>query len=494
MNYNIEKNLLKTIMMSFLVIMSAMILAISFFYLENTQDNLKKQMKNYENEYYKEIKETLKMRVTMVTDILDYNIAYSNLTEQEQKEYAIKLLSNLTFEQKKSNYIFIYEVVNFEGGDNFAKMLVNPNRPDLSGKFISTNEEDVNGKKFRKEFLENIIKTGESYTSYSYKKPDSKNLIYKLSYFKFYPKYNWIVAVGIYTDDIENELNIKKEEQEQEIKKQISQNIILFLLFFIIAILISMAISNEIYKILKDYRQKVDENEKELKILNKSLEEMMSNIAHQWRQPLAEISSILMLIKLKYDTNRLDKDSMKQKLKEANMVLEYMSNTIDDFRGFFSTNKEKEKFYLSELIDSVITINSTVLRINNIQIDVNIDKNIELETYLNEYQQVVLNILKNAKDVLIEKDIKKPLIKIYSLEDKNSISLIIEDNGGGINIEPLNKIFEAYYSSKSQSKGTGIGLYMSKMIVEKSLKGILSVENSNFGAKFSIILEKEIKS
>jgi signal transduction histidine kinase len=373
-------------------------------------------------------------------------------------------------------------------------MLVNPNRPDLSGKFISTNEEDVNGKKFRKEFLENIIKTGESYTSYSYKKPDSKNLIYKLSYFKFYPKYNWIVAVGIYTDDIENELNIKKEEQEQEIKKQISQNIILFLLFFIIAILISMAISNEIYKILKDYRQKVDENEKELKILNKSLEEMMSNIAHQWRQPLAEISSILMLIKLKYDTNRLDKESMKQKLKEANMVLEYMSNTIDDFRGFFSTNKEKENFYLSELIDSVITINSTVLRINNIQIDVNIDKNIELETYLNEYQQVVLNILKNAKDVLIEKDIKKPLIKIYSLEDKNSISLIIEDNGGGINIEPLNKIFEAYYSSKSQSKGTGIGLYMSKMIVEKSLKGILSVENSNFGAKFSIILEKETKS
>ncbi|WP_198304405.1 cache domain-containing protein [Arcobacter vandammei] len=491
MNYNIEKNLLKTIMISFLTIMTTMILAISFFYLKNTHDNFDKNTKAYENEYYQEKKDILKMKVTMVSDILDYIFSNSLLNKEDQKKYAIELLSNLTFEQNKSNYIFVYEVVNFEGGDNFAKMLVNPNRPDLIGQFISTNEVDMNGIKFREEFLENIKKYGESYTSYSYKKPDSKDFIYKLSYFKLYPKYNWIIAVGVYTDDIENELNLRKTEQKYEIKNQIFQNVILFLLFLTIAILISIAISNEIYKILKKYRQQVNENEKELKVLNKSLEEMMSNIAHQWRQPLAEISSILMLIKLKFDTEKLDSALMEQKTKEANMVLEYMSNTIDDFRGFFSTNKEKEQFNLNEFINNVVLINSTILKTNNIKVDINIDKNIFIKTIINEYQQVILNILTNAKDALVEKKIENPYIKIYAKETLESVSLFIEDNAKGISIKPINKIFDAYFTTKSYSNGTGIGLYMSKMIVEKNMKGKLKVENKNEGAIFTIALLKD---
>ncbi|HJE02898.1 MAG TPA: HAMP domain-containing histidine kinase, partial [Aliarcobacter thereius] len=275
------------------------------------------------------------------------------------------------------------------------------------------------------------------------------------------------------------------------IKKQIFQNIILFVLALLIAILISTAISNEIYKILKNYRKQVDENEKELKILNKSLEEMMLNIAHQWRQPLAELSSILMVIKLKYDTNKLDAITMEQKGREANMVLEYMSNTIDDFRGFFSSNKEKENFILLELISSVISINKNVFNLNEIIVDVNIDKNIKIYNILNEYQQVVLNILKNAKDVLLEKNIKNPQIKIYADDNENSTILYIEDNAGGILISPINKIFEAYFSTKNDKNGVGIGLYMSKIIVEKSLKGKILVENSSLGAKFSIVIFKD---
>ncbi|MDX4071695.1 cache domain-containing protein [Aliarcobacter skirrowii] len=492
MNNNIEKNLLKTIILSFIATISALVFAISAFYVKNTQDNFELDMQKYVNVYYNDVKDMLKNKINIVIDILEHNEKVLNLRKDELKKFNANFLNNITFEKNKSNYIFVYEVVNFDGGDNFAIMLVNPNRPDLAGSLISTNEIDTHGKKFREEFLENIKKYGESFTKYSYKKPDSNEAQYKLSYFKYYEKLNWIIAVGVYIDDIEKELIKQRNELENKIEKQIFQNVLLFIMFLMIAILFSITISNKIYNILKIYKEKVIENEKELKLLNKSLEEMMSNIAHQWRQPLSELSSILMLIKLKYDKNSLDKETMQKKSKEANMVLEYMSNTIDDFRGFFSTTKEKEEFFLNELLNNVISINSNVLKMNNIDIKIDINKDIKLNSFLNEYQQVILNILKNSKDALIERDIKNPTIKIEAFEDEKSVTLTIEDNGGGIDVKPLNKIFEAYFSTKNQNKGTGIGLYMSKMIVEKSLKGEIRVENIYKGVRFSITIAKNI--
>jgi len=197
-----------------------------------------------------------------------------------------------------------------------------------------------------------------------------------------------------------------------------------------------------------------------------------------------------MFIKFKFDLNTLDSQTMDKKSKEATQVLEYMSHTIDDFRNFFMPKKDKEEFYLNKVINSIMTIVSTGLKNNNINVEINIDDNITLKTYLNEYQQVILNILKNAKDVLIEKNIENPLIKISTKIDETHIILTIEDNGGGVFVEPLNKIFEPYFTTKSKSDGTGIGLYMSKIIVEKNMQGILKVKNTNLGAKFYICIPK----
>ncbi len=139
---------------------------------------------------------------------------------------------------------------------------------------------------------------------------------------------------------------------------------------------------------------------------------MISNIAHQWRQPLSELSSIFMNVKFMYELGKLDDKIMEQKSKEAETVLEYMSHTIDDFRNFFSCQKkEKEKFNLRSAMDSIMTIISSALSNNHINITICVDNNIYLNTYLNEFEQVVLNIITNAKDVLIEKDVKKPLDK-----------------------------------------------------------------------------------
>ena len=112
---------------------------------------------------------------------------------------------------------------------------------------------------------------------------------------------------------------------------------------------------------------------------------------------------------------------------------------------------------------------------------------------MNEYKQVILNIINNAKDVLIEKNIDNPWIKIYAIEDNNYIVLYIEDNGGGILVEPKTKIFEPYFTTKEDGHGTGIGLYMSKVIVEKNMKGKLRVKNINNGALFAIHTPKIFK-
>lgn len=497
--------------------MSSMIFAISYFYVTNTYDNFEVEMDKFVKEFHQEKKKTLKKEVHTVIDILNYNIAKSNLEDEELKTDAIKLLNNINFEENKSNYFFAYDVINMQGGDDFAVLVVNPNRPDLVGRLISTNYKDTDGKKFREDFMKDIRQKGESYTLYAYKKPNSDKSQYKLSYFKYYERFNWIIAVGIYTDDMENEIQLKREDLKQRIKKQIVQNVVLFLMFLSIAILISIAISQKIDDILKNYEEKVRKNANELESLNQSLEEkvkieieknrekeqlliqksklialgeMISNIAHQWRQPLSELSSILMFIKFKFDLNALDSQTMDKKSKEATQVLEYMSHTIDDFRNFFMPKKDKEEFYLNKVINSIMTIVSSGLKNNNINVEINIDDNITLKTYLNEYQQVILNILKNAKDILIEKNIKNPLIKMEAKIDETHIILTIEDNGGGVFVEPLNKIFEPYFTTKSKSDGTGIGLYMSKIIIEKNMQGILKVENTNLGAKFYICIPK----
>ena len=512
-----EKNLSKVIILTFIVIMSSMIFAISYFYMNNTYDSFDSEMDKFVQEYYSIKKKTLKKEINTVLDILDYNASKSQLSNEHLKDYAIGLLNNITFEENKSNYFFVYEIKDINGGDNFAKLIVNPNRPDLVGELISTNYEDSDGKRFREVFLNDIRQTGESFTEYAYKKPDSNEAKHKLSYFKYYKKLNWIIAVGVYTDDIENEIAVKRKDLQKRIKNQVVQNVVLFLMFLSIAILVSIVISQRIDDVLKKYENKVRINAKELEDLNQSLEnkvieeieknrekeqllvqkskfialgEMISNIAHQWRQPLSELSSILMFIKFKYDLNSLDKETMDKKSKEADKVLEYMSHTIDDFRNFFMPKKEKEEFYLLNSIEMVMGIISSTLMNYNIKVEISVDENIKIKTFLNEYKQVLLNIIGNAKDVLIEKNIEKPLIKITAIEDDKSVVLFIEDNGGGIFVEPKGKIFEPYFTTKEDGNGTGLGLYMSKIIVDKNMKGKLKVKNTSLGAKFSVYVPK----
>jgi signal transduction histidine kinase len=166
-----------------------------------------------------------------------------------------------------------------------------------------------------------------------------------------------------------------------------------------------------------------------------------------------------------------------------------MSSTIDDFRNFFKPNKSKEKFNIFKIVDEVLNVLSFDLRYKNIKVT-KVGDNFSLYLFKNEFKQVLLNLLNNAKDEILKRGqnyIGEVDIKCYMKDNKKII--IIEDNAGGVPKEIINRIFEPYFTTKEQTQGTGIGLYMSKMIIEKNMNGTLDVSNTERGAKFSIIFD-----
>ncbi len=213
--------------------------------------------------------------------------------------------------------------------------------------------------------------------------------------------------------------------------------------------------------------------------------EMISMIAHQWRQPLTAISSTSNAIVLKAKLNKLDTDMAIELSSKISSYSQHLSSTIDDFREFFKSNKEKKDTTYSEIINAVLAIIETSIENKNITLVKNLNSNIVFNTYQNELKQVILNLIKNAEDVLIEKNIEQPKIIV----ETNNTTLTISDNGGGISEDIIDKIFDPYFSTKIKKDGTGLGLYMSKTIVEEHCNGKLSVSNDNNGAIFKIILK-----
>ena len=248
----------------------------------------------------------------------------------------------------------------------------------------------------------------------------------------------------------------------------------------------------------KELQKKVDrevkknqENQKHLMQQNKlaQMGEMISMIAHQWRQPLAAISSTTNTLLIKSMMGKYDKEFFNERLNNINTYSQHLSSTIDDFRYFFKKTKEKREISLSSICEDSLGIIQTSLKSKGIDIQKNYQCNRKLSTYPNELKQVVLNLLKNAEDVLMEKEIKDKLIKIETLHENSKFIIRISDNAGGIPENIIDKIFEPYYSTKLEKEGTGLGLYMSKTIIEDHCHGKIYAKNNNEGAVFIIELE-----
>ena len=213
--------------------------------------------------------------------------------------------------------------------------------------------------------------------------------------------------------------------------------------------------------------------------------EMVQSIAHQWRQPLNNVSLILSNIEDEFDYGELTKDSLQKRTHQIYDLLQQMSGTIDDFRNFFEPDRNPEIFDTGECVKKAFALVETGLRAHSIQCNLTVEPGLNAFGFANQYSQVVLNILTNAEEAIRRSGVDgKIQIDLRRNEDRSILS--VQDNGGGIPVAILDRIFDPYFTTKR--RGSGIGLYMSRMIIERNLQGNIIAENRGAGTLISVSL------
>jgi PAS domain S-box-containing protein len=219
--------------------------------------------------------------------------------------------------------------------------------------------------------------------------------------------------------------------------------------------------------------------------------EMIGMIAHQWRQPISIISMDANNMLLDIALDNLSTIESENYAKSIVDQTQHLSKTIDDFRNFFKPDKEISKVNIKDVLDKTLSIVKDSLKNNNIEVNLTFDTEKKVNAFERELMQVFVNVINNAKDAFKANKQEDAIINIKVYEDKKYINTDICDNAGGIDRNILHKVFDPYFSTKDEKTGTGLGPYMSKMIIEDHLKGILEVKNKDDGACFTIGLLKK---
>jgi len=272
----------------------------------------------------------------------------------------------------------------------------------------------------------------------------------------------------------------KKEQELEELNKNLEQRV--------------NEQTNELQELNKNLEQRIKDeiakNEEKQKMMFwqsrfASLGQMLSNIAHQWRQPLTELNLIIYNIK----KAALSKETKEIELSynESKKIIKNMSNTIEDFSNFFKPSKEKKLFSLEQSINEAILISKRTIKEEHIFLKTNI-LDINILGIPNELTQVIINLIQNAKDAFVSNKVLQKELQITTIKDEINFKIEVKDNAGGIKPELLDNIFEPYFTTKHSTSGTGLGLFMSKMICEKSFDGLLEVINNDYGATFTIVI------
>ncbi|RYA24373.1 histidine kinase [Malaciobacter halophilus] len=429
------------------------------------------------------------------------------------KKDALKIISSIKY--GKDEYLFALK----QNGVTISHI----NKDFINVSFSSLS-------KIEQKIIKNIIlEAKKSNGGFIYYTPTSynlkENISKKISYVSIIPSLNWIIGTGQYTTKIDKQIKQKKLLLIEKLNNTINSIILVATVITIILILVMTLIARKIQSKILEYEKELNQKNQKLKELNENLEkkvhlqtqknlekdqilhhqsklasmgEMIGNIAHQWRQPLSAISTAASGIKLHDEMNILKKDIMNDSLDAIISNTKLLSNTIDDFSNFFKKDKVKIVFDINKSIDKVLKLISANLKNKNIEI-INVTKQCKIYNLENELIQALLNIINNAKDALLENDnLKEKYIFISQEENNTQVIIKIKDNAGGINERIIDKIFEPYFTTKFKSQGTGIGLYMSQIIIANHMNGELNAANKVFeyknksykGAEFKIILKK----
>ncbi len=240
----------------------------------------------------------------------------------------------------------------------------------------------------------------------------------------------------------------------------------------------------------------------EMQLLSQSrlaqMGEMISMIAHQWRQPLGAISATSINLRMKIELKMFDLEAdegrkecqkyFNESLENIEDYTQALTQTIDDFKNFYKKDKQEKLIKIEEPIRKAYNIIKTSLEVHNISIIEDCQSQKNIRVYAGELMQVILNILKNAQDNFLLNEITNPKLCINTSDTNTGVKVVISDNGGGIDESIVNKIFDPYFSTKDEKNGTGLGLYMSKIIIEEHHAGSIEVVNVNNGACFTLLI------
>ena len=382
-------------------------------------------------------------------------------------------------------YKYVYVVTKYKNSFQFLLDGSNDNEKAL---FLESYEP------IEKRKWQQVLKTGKSiYFSHT-----KINTLW-ITYLKPIIKNGEVIAV------LAIDFSLKEHNQIEKALDKLFNILLILIIFFVFIFIVILVYSYLDYKKQKSLemlnatledriKEEIKKNrEKDKQLLYQSklatMGEMISMIAHQWRQPLSAINAITISTKIKLFQREIDREFITKKMETILKYTDYLSHTIEDFRNFFKTTKEKKNVTYQKIIDSVLDIIEISLKNKNIELIKIIEFNKEICVFENELKQVILNLIRNAEDVLIERKIINPKIFISVFKKNDKILFQINDNAGGIDEKIMDKIFEPYFSTKDEKNGTGLGLYMSKIIVEEHLKGEIVVFNSDEGAVFQIILK-----
>jgi signal transduction histidine kinase len=219
--------------------------------------------------------------------------------------------------------------------------------------------------------------------------------------------------------------------------------------------------------------------------------EMLSNISHQWRQPLNNVSLIVQNLLLDFEVGTLTSESFRTSVEECMSSLTYLSRTIDTFRAFYQPDQFRQPFALVAAIADAISLVRDDLTSHGIALETVNEHDSLVVGYKNEFSQVLLNVIVNAKEAILKHKPERPCVTITCSQRNGAAIVTIADNGGGIPPEIMDRIFDPYFTTKFMSRGTGVGLYMSKMIIEKYMGGAISIANDSVGTHVTIELPLE---
>jgi len=349
--------------------------------------------------------------------------------------------------------------------------------------------------------MEGLYKNDQG--EYLLKKDPNQELAVKLMHSKAYylAKHKIMKPIDDFMLAVDKRVLLGIKSLENRIEYKFYILYFLLFVFIIVNIVFFVGLKKSNSSIARKLRQSinnaVEDNRKKDELLfrqskHAAMGEMIGSIAHQWRQPLNAIAGHIQMIEFDHEDKIVDDKYIKTFIEENMILVNFMSNTIDDFRDFFRVDKVKKEFNAKKAIMGTLNLIKSQLNEKSIQTNLDLDEKCFVFGFESEFQQVVLNIVNNSKDELIGNNCKEASISISIFRNMNFTVFKISDNAGGIPEKIIERIFEPYFTTKEQGQGTGLGLYMSKMIIENNMGGHISVANTESGAEFTIVfVDKE---